>query len=110
MPVKAVHVVEAGHDDNSPPLFLCSVEAGKDPWFTELFIRHHKATFKLDTGTDVTAIPEYMYKDIAESHYTLVKSDGSLSGPEGSPGNMLSLYKETLHKREYTVQETDICS
>ena len=45
---KAVHVVETSTGCSEAPLFLGSVDAGSEPWYTDLTIRSHKVRFKME--------------------------------------------------------------
>lgn len=66
---KTVHAIEAEECyESSEPWFLGTVEAGQDAWTMELFIKHHKVNFLIDTGADVTVIPESTFREIKKGH------------------------------------------
>lgn len=44
--------------ENMDGLFLGEVASGEEPWMADINIRGSKVTFKIDTGADVTAIPD----------------------------------------------------
>lgn len=102
---KAVHVVESSTVCRDTPLFLGSVDAGTDPWFTDLTIRSHKVRFKIDTGADVSAIPAHTYYTIADTDSHLTDTDRSLFGPGGTPLSVIGKYTESLCKGQQVIQE-----
>ncbi|KAL1281458.1 hypothetical protein QQF64_000261 [Cirrhinus molitorella] len=103
---KTVHAIEAEeYSESSEPWFLGTVETGQDAWDVELFIRHHKVKFKIDTGADVTVIPESVFREITKGAFTLDNADKPLLGPGGSPLSVIGMSYESLSKGEVTVQE-----
>ena len=59
---KLAKAVDAATKDNG--LIIGIVGVGKDPWSVEIQIRNVNVKFKIDTGADVTVIPENVYKGI----------------------------------------------
>lgn len=103
--VRAVHEVEAENNEGVTPFFRGTVDTGEDPWFTELSVRRHKVTFKIDTGADVAVISESTFKDITDGRHTLRKSDRPLIGPGGTLLQVLDVYPESISKGKHTIQE-----
>ncbi len=91
--------------ESSEPWILGTVEAGQDAWTVDLFIRHHKVKFKIDTGADVTVIPESTFREITKGALSLENADKPLLGPGGSPLSVIGMSHESLSKGELTVQE-----
>lgn len=77
--------VNAVSEDNSR-LFLCTVNAGEDPWAVRIQIRNTNVRFKIDTGADLTVIPEEVYKEITKEDNVdnLTSVNKPLSGPGGA--------------------------
>lgn len=60
---KTVNEVQENSDDES--LFLGTVAvAGQDPWTVNLLLSNKKVQFKIDTGADVTVIPDYVFNAV----------------------------------------------
>lgn len=102
---KEVHVVETTQNCNDTPLFLCTVDTGTDPWYTDMTIRNHKIRFKIDTGADVSVMPAQTYYTITEKNTQLAKSDRRLIGPNGTPLSVLGKYTESLCRGERVILE-----
>ena len=69
-------------DDATPDAFLGSIEtdAGREvPWMVDVEIGNGTLQFKLDTGADVTVVPERLYNETM--HGRISPSDKILHGP-----------------------------
>ena len=51
-----MHVSEVNNGSNDTSLSLGTVDAGTDPWYSDLNIGNHKFRFKIDTGANLTVI------------------------------------------------------
>jgi len=85
--------------------FLGSVssDAGDSPWMTEIKMDSYKTVFKIDTGADVSAVPEALY---AQGQFSrLEKATKILKGPGRSPLNVKGKFTATLCKRDKSTKE-----
>lgn len=108
-----VAAVAEYYDENSDEdvAFLGSVseKAQASPWMTEVKVDNHKAVFKIDTGADVTAVPEQLY---AQGQFSkLARATKILYGPDGVPLKLkgkftavLSNSKHSTHEEVYVVE------
>ncbi|KAE8281698.1 Retrovirus-related Pol polyprotein from transposon 17.6 Protease [Larimichthys crocea] len=105
-------VAEYFHEDSDEDVvFLGSVseKAQASPWMTEVTMDNHKAVFKIDTGADVTAVPEQLY---AQGQFNkLARATKILYGPGGVPLKLkgkftavLSNSKHSTHEEAYVVE------
>ncbi|XP_027143510.1 heat shock 70 kDa protein 12B [Larimichthys crocea] len=105
-------VAEYFHEDSDEDVvFLGSVseKAQASPWMTEVTMDNHKAVFKIDTGADVTAVPEQLY---AQGQFNkLARATKILYGPGGVPLKLkgkftavLSNSKHSTHEEVYVVE------
>ncbi|KAJ8389952.1 hypothetical protein AAFF_G00112370 [Aldrovandia affinis] len=62
---------------------MMTADAGDRPWMTEVKMDNHNTVFKIDTGADVTAVPETLYTQGQFS--TLVRATLVLKGPGRVP-------------------------
>lgn len=53
--------------EDTDGLFLDEVSSGEEPWRVDNDLRGSKVTFKIDTGADVTAIPEQVRPPCSEA-------------------------------------------
>lgn len=81
-------------------LFLGEVASGEEPWMADINIRGIKVTFKIDTGADVTAIPEQVFKRVIHGDGKLDKAQKPLYGPSGAKLSVLGSATETLSYEE----------
>ncbi|KAJ8364759.1 hypothetical protein SKAU_G00135900 [Synaphobranchus kaupii] len=78
-------------------MFLGIVDAGEEPWTVDIGVRHTKVAFKIDTGADVTVMPEQVYREIAQgSTRSLTPGKKALFGPGLTPLTVLGLAREVL--------------
>ncbi|KAJ8375467.1 hypothetical protein SKAU_G00060470 [Synaphobranchus kaupii] len=78
-------------------------DAGGSPWMTELKMDAHKTVFKIDTGADVTAVPETLY---ARGQFSrLVRPTRILKGPGRNPLQVKGKFTATLSKGNKTTKE-----
>jgi len=84
-----VAAVQAADDDGE---FLGTVTAqvqnftgkvGTDPWIVKLLLNGSPVQFKINTGADVSVLPESTFKQV--SGITLQKASRSLSGSSQQP-------------------------
>uniref|UniRef100_A0A096LST4 CCHC-type domain-containing protein n=1 Tax=Poecilia formosa TaxID=48698 RepID=A0A096LST4_POEFO len=59
-----------------------SAEIKDNPWMTDILVDKHKTVFKIDTGADVTAVPETLYSQYQFGK--LEKPKKILQGPGGT--------------------------
>lgn len=103
---KTVHAIDAEEcNESSEPWFLGTVEANQEAWAVELFMKHHKVKFKIDTGADVTVVPESTFREITKGTITLENADKPLLGLGGAPLSVMGMSHESLSNVELTVQE-----
>lgn len=94
-------------DDNSDEdvAFLGSVSenAEASPWMTEVKVDNHKTMFKIDTGADVTAVPEQLY--VQGQFRKLVRATKILYGPGGIPLKLKGKFAATLSNSKHSTRE-----
>lgn len=66
------------------------------PWTRRIFVNGTPVPMKLDTGADVTAIPETVYRTMLRSSPRLSKPDRVLRGPDGSKLPVLGSFRTSL--------------
>lgn len=52
-------------EDTEEDIFLGTVDTGKQAWTVDIKIRDTNVTFKIDTGADITVVPEQVYRQIS---------------------------------------------
>ncbi len=79
-----MHVATVVEDTGEEVAFLgsLSVDANGSPWMTDIHVENLNARFKIDTGADVTAIPEMLYNQGQFSR--LERPTRVLLGPGGT--------------------------
>ena len=106
---KKVAAVQAADDDGE---FLGTVTAqvqtstgkvGTDPWMVELLLNGSPVQFKIDTGADVSVIPESTFKRL--SGITLQQASRSLSGPSQQPLQVCGQFTAILSQGATAVEE-----
>ena len=66
--------------ESSDTIFLgCIGEKGQNPWMVNLKLNGHSVRFQIDTGAEVTVVPEHLLKKIPR--ISLQPSDRTLRGP-----------------------------
>ena len=70
-------------------------DSQQDTWSVQIHISLHEATFKIDTGAEVMAISEKLYKRLRSS--TLQKPSKILKGPGQHPLQVVGQFQEVLH-------------
>ncbi|XP_042150091.1 uncharacterized protein LOC120850155 [Ixodes scapularis] len=75
-------------------------------WIVQVDVREVSITFKVDTGADVTVIPEKMYKELFKD-VSLQNPKKVLKGPSKKSLTVLGVMNETLYYRGKTFM-TDI--
>lgn len=58
-------------------------------------MRHQKVNFKIDTGADVTVIPESTFREITKGTFTLKHADKPLLGPGEMPLSVMGMPRES---------------
>ncbi|KAJ8403171.1 hypothetical protein AAFF_G00353880 [Aldrovandia affinis] len=103
--VNVATVTEPDTDDGYEVAFLGSMtaDAGDSPWMTEVKMDNHNTVFKIDTGADVTAVPETLYTQGQFS--TLERATLVLKGPGRVPLKVKGKFTATLSKRNKTTKE-----
>ena len=95
------HVQEDSDEDH---VFLGSVTEinAVDDWHTDLKVDDKSVKFRIDTGADVSVIPDSYFKRLDG----LQKTDKQLYGPGGSKIEVLGVHKATIEsKNNKTVQD-----
>ncbi|KAJ8332613.1 hypothetical protein SKAU_G00424020 [Synaphobranchus kaupii] len=91
---KSEKTVSAVSEDSA--VLLGVVDAGEEPWTVDVGVRHTKVAFKIDTGADVTVMPEQVYREIAQgSTRSLTPGKKALVGP-GTPLTVVGVAREVL--------------
>ncbi|KAJ8332636.1 hypothetical protein SKAU_G00424250 [Synaphobranchus kaupii] len=91
---KSEKTLSAVSEDST--VFLGIVDAGEEPWTVDVGVRHTKVAFKIDTGADVTVMPEQVYREIAQgSTRSLTPGKKALVGP-GTPLTVVGVAREVL--------------
>ncbi|KAK0131436.1 hypothetical protein N1851_033838 [Merluccius polli] len=86
-------------------LFLGVVSSGDEPWMADIDLKGSKVTFKIDTGADVTAIPEQVYKTLQRGDEKPDRALKQLYGPGGAKLTVLGSATETLTYKERSITE-----
>ncbi|KAJ8375234.1 hypothetical protein SKAU_G00058140 [Synaphobranchus kaupii] len=99
---RAVHEVQ--EEDSEDDYFLGTIATDGDPWMVK--IKDRNVTFKMDTGADVTVIPDYVFNTVfAKDKPALRPVRRPLLGPGRTPLDMLGFTNITLRKRAKQKQE-----
>ena len=77
--------------------------AGDDPWTITLSLNDSPVEFKIDTGADVSVIPEATFEKFRG--ITLTPASKSLSGPSQHPLHVCGQFKGTLKHEAEEVEE-----
>lgn len=72
-----------------------------DDWSTEVLVNQKRMKFYVDTGADVTVIPDRCFKDTK----VLKPTDKKLCGAGGSKLEVLGVYKAILEKNEHRTDQ-----
>lgn len=91
--------------EDTDGLFLGEVSSGEDPWMADIGLQGRKVTFKIDTGADVTAIPETVYKNTMPGAKDVKAAMKQLYGPGGAKLNVLGSVTETLTYKDRSTTE-----
>ena len=98
-----VNEVAAEIDESFAGLFLGEVHGQSDTqskqWKADVDVNGHKVNFKLDSGADVSAIPEVIFNQMA-SPLALVKPDKKLYGPCRTTLNCKGKFKAVLRHEQ----------
>ena len=107
---KSISAVEQGSDsDSETEVFLGEVRSKNNTdskWHVDLHIGDTSVTFKLDTGADVTVIPEAVYNNAKLK--PLSKSNRKLFGPGHSPLSVKGVVKTQLKMASGNTTTTEI--
>uniref|UniRef100_A0A3B5QZY7 Gypsy retrotransposon integrase-like protein 1 n=1 Tax=Xiphophorus maculatus TaxID=8083 RepID=A0A3B5QZY7_XIPMA len=112
--VNAGFATESTHTDNDVAfLGSLSTDIKDNPWMTDILVDKHKTVFKIDTGADVTAVPETLY-----SQYQFGKLDKPkkiLQGPGGTGLKVKGMFTATLSNNSVSTEEDiyvvkDLCT
>lgn len=98
---------DTGELHDADGLFLGSVtsEDTKGPWMADINVKGRKVTLKIDTGADVSAIPEHVLAGIICRDRKLERAQKPLCGPEGERLNVTGFTTETLSYKERSTPE-----
>ena len=102
---RTVNEVQEDSEDGS--LFLGSVSSDKeDPWTVNLLLKNRKVQFKIDTGADVTVIPDYVFNTVyATDKPSLQRATKPLLGPGGAPLDVLGATDIRLQRKDRSTVE-----
>lgn len=82
---------------------LTSHSRGSSPWVVEILVNGYPVDFKVDTGADVTVVPENLSTQWKQA---LDPSQKSLKGPNNARLDVVGQFLSTLQRGDKTVQET----
>lgn len=103
--IHEVNVAATGVVNDSEIAFLGSLTADADssPWMAAIKVDNQETVFKIDTGADVSAIPDTLY---ARGQFNrLERPDRILKGPGRTALTVKGKFAATLSKRNLTVNE-----
>ena len=84
--------------------FVGILDAGRErPWFVTLQLQGISVRFKIDTGAEVTVIPEPVFKRIRNAN--LMHSDRILCGPAKNALHVIRQFNATLKHRSGVTSE-----
>lgn len=89
-------------------MFLGTVMAEGDPWLIDIKIKDCEVQFKIDTGADVTVMPDHVFHEIFkdEKKPALQRATKPLLGPGCSPLNVIGVSNMLLQKGDkHTLEE-----
>lgn len=90
--------VSAVSEDTDDDIFLGTVDAGRQAWTVDIRVRDTNVKFKIDTGADVTVIPEQVYKQICGgANSSLAPGNKALFGPGHVPLSVVGIAREALY-------------
>lgn len=90
-------------DDEVAFLGSLSAETKESPWVTEINVDKCNTLFKIDTGADVTAVPETFYTQHQLGR--LDKPKRVLQGPGGTRLTVKGMFTATLSKNNHKTKE-----
>ncbi len=98
---------DTGELHDADGLFLGSVtsEDTGGPWMADINVKGRKVTFKIDTGADVSAIPEHVLAGIISRDRKLERAQKPLYGPGGKRLDVRGVTTETLSYKERSTPE-----
>ncbi|KAL6455308.1 hypothetical protein MHYP_G00362590 [Metynnis hypsauchen] len=100
---KAVHEVKGEEED---AVFLGCITTEGDPWRVNIKVHNSNVTFKIDTGADVTVLPQSDFQKIFRKNPPLVnKATKPLLGPGRSPLDVVGVARLLLRRGERKVME-----
>ena len=76
---------------------VVNVNVNDEPWKTMLKLDGVSVIFKLDTGADVTVVPEHIFK---KTHRWLQESKIKLTGPGQQPLDMCGVFEAQIQSHE----------
>ena len=78
-------------------------DSQRDTWTVKIYVGSQEATFKIDTGAEVTAISEKLYKSLRSP--ALQKPNKLLKGPGQHPLQVVGQFEEMLHHGQNSSQQ-----
>ena len=95
--------VFVGAVENSESLMIPMVSTGTKPWTVNILLNKFPVEFQIDTGADVSVIPEDLYKKLEAP--PLHSSSKSLVGPSQDTLQVCGQFTGTLVHKDNTVEE-----
>lgn len=93
--------------EQDPGIFLGTVVAGGDPWLIDIKIKDCEVQFKIDTGADVTVMPDHVFHKIFKegNKPALQRVTKPLLGPGCSPLSVIGVSNMLLLKGDKHILE-----
>jgi len=101
-----LHEVKEDCDSDEGQAFLGAVDSNTQGWYTTIQILERPVKMKMDTGADVTAIPESIFVLLSSNKNTgLKKTRKVLMGPGKNVLDVKGVFSTTISKNEKNVEE-----
>lgn len=96
-----------GIEKQEESFFLGSVTSDMDPWTVDVKIMDKTITFKLDTGADVSVVPQTVFNNIFSTAQQphLLKAEKPLLGPGQVPLHVLGFSRLQLRRGAKETEE-----
>ncbi|XP_062855259.1 uncharacterized protein K02A2.6-like [Trichomycterus rosablanca] len=98
-----VAILTEGVEDEEVFLGSLTAKADEGPWMTEIKMDHSNVVCKIDTGADVTAVPERMCSQDQLSK--LKRASKVLKGPRGRQLTVKGIFTATLKKGQKSTSQ-----
>ena len=93
------------HDADRLFLGTMTSEVSEGPWMADIEVKGRKVTFKIDTGADVSAIPEHVFEGIIHRDRKPDRVQKPLYGPGGKKLDVTGVITETLSYKDRSTTE-----